>query len=205
MPRPIQRMPLELGLRLDINQLLRGGLIEPGQISPLKEYQWFDDDGELIASARIAADMTKGSMVAYPADYGEMRIVANWIDETIRLVARTRHFGGHQWYFVCPRENRYVSVLWSPPGKRFFAGRKSWGKHYAYLSQYYGPGSRAHHTARKLCDRIGGPGTSDQWDVPPKPKWMRWRTYERLSNRCENYYDKATVLPREYRLYDEVV
>jgi len=205
MPRPLQRMPLELGLSLDINQLLLDGLIESGHVTPLKDCQWFDDDGDVKASARIAADMTKGSMVVYPAGYGEMRIVADWIDQTIRLVARLRHFGGRQWYFVCPRQGRDVSVLWSPPGARFFAGRQSWGNRFAHLSQFYGPGSRAHYMARKLCDRIGGPGASEEWGVPPKPKWMRWRTYKRLSTRYEKYCDKAELLPREYRLAGDVV
>ena len=194
-------MPLELGVDLDINQLLRDGFIEPGQMTQLKDIHWLDDDGDVKANAQIAADMTKGSTVANAARYGTMRIVADWIDQTIQLVAFPRHFGGQQWYFVCPRANRYVSVLWSLPGQRFFAGRKSWGNRVAYLSQYYGPGARAYYMAVKLCDRIGGPG----WDVPPKPKGMRWRTYERLSNRCEKYYDQAAVLPREYRLAGDVV
>ena len=201
----MQRMPLELGLRLDINQLLRDGLLESGQITQLKDCHWFDADGEMIASARISADMTIGLREIYPADFSTMRIAADWIDQTIHLVARARHFRGQQWYAVCPRYGCDVSVLWSPPGQRFFAGRKSWGKHFAYLSQYYGPGSRAHYMARKLCDRIGGPGASGQWDVAPKPKGMRWRTYESLSSRCEEYWSKATVLPREHRLYGDVV
>ena len=205
MPRPLQRMPLELGLDLDINQLLRDAFFEPGQMTQLKDCHWLDDDGDVRANARISANMTKGSTVANAARYRTMHIVADWINQTIQLVACPRHFGGQQWYFVCPRENQYVSVLWSPPGKRFFAGRRSWGNRFAYLSQYYGPGSRAHYMARKFCDRIGGPGASGEWDVPPKPKWMRWRTYEHLSARCEKYCDKAAVLPREYRLYGDVV
>jgi hypothetical protein len=205
MPRPLQRMPLELGLQLNINQLLRDGFIEPGQITPFKDCHWLDDDGDLKANARICTDMTKGSTVANSACYGTMHIVADWIHQIIELVPCPRHFGGRQWYFVCPRQGRCVSVLWSPPSARFFAGRKSWGDRVAYLSQYYGPGSRAHYMARKLCECIGGPGASDEWDVPPKPKGMRWRTYERLSNRCEKYYDQAAVLPREYRLAGDVV
>ena len=197
-------MPLELGLDLNINQMLREGFIEPGQMTELKDCHWLDDDGDINANARIAADMTKGPTVANAARYGTMHIVADWIYPTIQLVARPRHFGGWQWYFVCPREGRHVSVLWSPPGQRFFAGRKSWGN-VAYLSQYHGPGARAHYMAVKLCNRIGGPGAAEEWEVPPKPKWMRWRTYERLSKRCEKYWDQAGKLPREYLLASDVV
>ena len=202
MPRHKQRMPLELGLSLNVNELLREGFIEPGQSSPPKDCHWLDDDGEVRATAVISASTT---IRPSATGYGEMHVVANWIDQTIRLAAQPRHFGGRQWYFVCPRANQRVSVLWSPPGKRFFAGRKSWGSDVAYLSQYYAAGPRAHYMANKLCDRIGGPGASELWEVPPKPMWMRWRTYERLVESCERYRDSATTLPIKYRLARGVI
>jgi len=122
MPRPLQRMPLELGLDLNINQLLRDGFIKPGQITPFKDCHWLDADGDTKANARITADMTKGSTVANAARYGTMHIVADWIHQIIELVACPRHFGGWQWYFVCPRESRRVSVLWSLPARDFSPG-----------------------------------------------------------------------------------
>ena len=27
----------------------------------------------------------------------------------------------------------------------------------------------------------------DEWDLPPKPKWMRWRTYDRYAQRYDAY------------------
>jgi hypothetical protein len=27
----------------------------------------------------------------------------------------------------------------------------------------------------------------DEWDLPPKPKWMRWPTYNRYVQRYDNY------------------
>jgi Tripartite tricarboxylate transporter family receptor len=29
----------------------------------------------------------------------------------------------------------------------------------------------------------------DEWDLPPKPKWMRWRTYNRYVERYDRYED----------------
>jgi hypothetical protein len=29
----------------------------------------------------------------------------------------------------------------------------------------------------------------DEWDLPPKPKWMRWRTYNRYVERYDAYED----------------
>ena len=202
MPRHFQRVPLELGLQLNLNRLISDGLVQPGKVTQLSDFYWLDDEGDERASARIEADLTNPS--ADDARYGTMRIHANWINQTIRLVGCPRHFGGRQWYFVCPVQNRCVSVLWSLPGGRFFAGRKSLGKQVAYVSQYHSPGARAHYMKDKLCDRIAGP-EADEWDVPPKPKWMRWRTYERLLKRFEKYSSEVGMLPRSFQLFGDVV
>src|SRR4051812_47549868 len=66
-----------------------------------------------------------------------------------------------------------------------------------FHSQYHSPGARASYSAGKLFVGIWGPGASDGSDMLPKPKWMRWKTYERLSKRLEKYSSEAGVLPRE--------
>jgi hypothetical protein len=151
MARHFQRVPLELGLQLNINRLISDGFVQPGRVTQLSDFYWLDDEGDVRATAQIEANLTITS--ADNARYGTMRIQANWINQPIHLVGRPRHFGGLQWYFVCPVQNRCVSVLWSLPGRRFFAGRKSLGKQVAYLSQYHPPGARACYSADKLFDR----------------------------------------------------
>ena len=126
MPRHFQRVPLELGLQLNINRLISDGLVQPGRVTRLSDFYWLDDEGDERASAQIEADLTNPSVDN--VRYGTMRIHANWINQTIQLIGRPRHFGGLQWYFLCPVQNQCVSVLWSLPGRRFFAGRKSLGK-----------------------------------------------------------------------------
>ena len=37
----------------------------------------------------------------------------------------------------------------------------------------------------RLC-RIGG-FDPDEWEFPPKPKWMRWRTYDRAEEKFDRY------------------
>src|ERR1700730_1397014 len=87
---------------------------------------------------------------------------------------------------VCPRTERRVSVLWNPPGSRSFASRQAWGRQVAYGSQFETPRGRALSAAQAIRCKLGGKDyISIDDDMPPKPKWMRWRTYERITRRCE--------------------
>ena len=38
---------------------------------------------------------------------------------------------------------------------------------------------------KRLCSIDGL--DPDDWDFPPKPKWMRWRTYERAEQKFDRY------------------
>ena len=191
MPRPCQRARLESGLKLDINRLARRGFIRPGAATGPVGIRWtnsyFDEE---VASGIITTDMSG-------RDEGWFRIQIGQLDQRIILVARPRHFGGRQWYFICPYTNRRVSVLWMPPGARDFSCRQRWGRQVAYNSQFLDRDNRAHRgQARinsKLCS-IGG-FDPDAWDLPPKPKWMRWRTYNRAVEKFDRYesiLDKGT-------------
>ena len=180
MPRPCHRARLESGLKLDLNRLIRRGQVGPG----LRTTCWigWSRSGETVASADITSDMT-GS------DQGWIKIKMGAVDQWIELAAQTRHFGGRQWYFVCPWTHRKVSVLWMPPGARQFASRQRWGRQVAYGSQFSDRITRAHQGKdrinRRLC-AIGGfdPG---EWDLAPKPKWMRWQTYNRAVEKFDHY------------------
>jgi hypothetical protein len=107
--------------------------------------------------------------------------------QEIALTSRPRHFGGKQWYFLCPRTNRSVSVLWRPPGARWFASRQAWGRQVAYESQFQDATGRAHHGKQRIKARLIGSLDPDEWDLPPKPKWMRWKTYNRHEEKFDHY------------------
>ena len=108
------------------------------------------------------------------------------LDQRIILVARPRHFGGAQWYFVCPVMNRRASALWMPPGAERFCSRQTWGRRVvAYRSQFRGADDRAHAGKARIKVRLIGDCDPDEWDLPPKPKWMRWRTYNRYVDRYD--------------------
>src|SRR5690242_11513062 len=116
MPRPLQRVRLESGLKLDLNRLARRGLIKPGAFTGPVGIAWTIVDE--IASGLITADMS--------GIEGWFRIQLGHLDQRILLITKRRHFGGRQWYFMCPYTNRPASVLWKPPGAQSFASRQKW-------------------------------------------------------------------------------
>src|SRR6476659_4604311 len=128
MPKPRQRVCLESGLKFDLNKLRRQGLVRP-RTKCGAVIRWTNTyTGEEIANGVITSNMegTYG---------GWLRIQLGKLDQTIILVPKPRHFGGYQWYFVCPAMNRYSSVLWMPPGATRFRSRQAWGRQVAYASQ----------------------------------------------------------------------
>jgi hypothetical protein len=120
---------------------------------------------------------------------GWFRIQIGKLDQRINLISRPRYFGGRQWYFICPHLNRTASVLWKPPGAREFACRQRWGRQVAYSSQFSDRVNRAHQGKARINSRLCALGgfDPDEWDFPPKPKWMRWSTYNQAEEKFDRY------------------
>jgi hypothetical protein len=110
--------------------------------------------------------------------------------QSFSLVSEPRHFGGLQWYVICPRTAWRVRVLYRPLGATFFASRHHWGRRAAYASQFLDPIGRAWRTKAKVKAALLGDEDPDEWDLPPKPRGMHWATYERWVAR----YDAAEEL-----------
>jgi hypothetical protein len=118
---------------------------------------------------------------------GWFRLQLGNVEQWIIIVARPRHFGGKQWYFMCPGMNRPVSVLWRPPGATRFCSRQDWGRQVAYQSQFSDQANRAHQGKARIKSRLIADLDPDEWDLPPKPKWMRWKTYNRYVARFDRH------------------
>src|SRR5262249_10233266 len=160
--RPRQRACLEAGLKLDLNWLIRQRIVIPGfKFERARTISWTNSyDGEEIAAGEITFDLEN-------ADQGWLCVRIGSLDQKVLLVGRQRHFGGRQWYFVCPYMNRRASVLWMPPGGRCFACRQRWGRQVGYASQFLDRDSRAHRGKSKISSRlcrIGGLDPDD-WDL----------------------------------------
>jgi hypothetical protein len=172
MSRWRQRVRLEDGLKLDLNFLTRDCLARPGK----KCYATITWNGE---PGQLTADMTG-------VQQGWLRLELGPLDQWIDLEPVPRHFGGRQWYFVCPTTGRRASVLWKPPGASRFASRQAWGRQVAYSSQFQPAYVRTDSRFQELVCRLGGSDfRSEDGSIPPKPKGMHWRTYEAELDRCE--------------------
>lgn len=95
----------------------------------------------------------------------------------VRAVAAPVRFGGHRWWWICPRTGRRVFKLFLPCGGWQFWSRQAYGLGYA--CQRETRTDRLMRRARKLQRALGGNGQAIGQAPPPKPKLMRWRTYER--------------------------
>jgi hypothetical protein len=169
-------------LKLDLNRLARKGFVRQGANIGVRGITWTHSYWGDVATGMISADMSG-------KDAGWFRIQLGSLDQWITLTARPRHFGGRQWYFVCPVRNRLVSVLWKPNGATRFCSRQTWGRQVAYLSQFNDPTNRAHAGKARTKSKLIADLDPDEWDFPPKPKWMRWATYNAYSDRHDRYDD----------------
>jgi hypothetical protein len=165
MPRDRQRITLESGPKLDLAKLIPSGAGKPdSRIQCVLTY----GSGETITTTLRLYDYGGLLELAYQGQ-----------QQTFSLVCHPRYFGGLQWYAVCPRTGRRVRVLYRPLGAAFFASRYAWGRRVAYASQFLDPIGRAWRTKAKVKAALLRDEDPDEWDLPPKPKGMRWATYER--------------------------
>jgi hypothetical protein len=196
MPRPRQRACLDQGLKLDLNKLARQGLVQPGAEAGPHVIRWtYTCTGEEIARGRITASM-EGKYE------GWLRVQIGGLDQRIILVPRPRHFGGSQWYFVCPVMNRRCTVVWMPCGAMRFCSRQTWDRQVAYGSQFETPVDRTYRGQAKIKSRLIADLDPDEWDLPPKPKWMRWRTYNNHVEKFDSYEQRldSQCLQRAMRI-----
>jgi len=118
------------------------------------------------------------------------------VDEAIAVVPAAMHFGGSREFFLCPGCGRRFAILYSVHG--YFRCRRC--NQMAYRTQNETPHGRALLMAGKLWKRAGCEWGGDG----EKPKWMQWRTFNRLMERAEEAYGASWDTPMMRRLMAEV-
>jgi hypothetical protein len=172
---------VESGLTLDLYGLIRHGVVKPGHHRSGSIVWTRVGTGEEVASIRYEAHMG--------VDSGQVRLrytaTRTWdgekrdSDYSIMLVTTLQPFGGRRWWFRCPRSGDLVSKLHLPNGAFTFASRRAY--RLGYRSQRETPRDRSLSRAFALRRKIGDEGGIG--DYIEKPKWMRWRTFERAMER----------------------
>lgn len=176
-------------LVLSVNVMLRDGCLAPGASACMT----WTRDGEEFAKIGTAA-AADGVVLSYEAN-------GTPCEDRVGLEWKPCHFGGRRPYFQCPSCGRRAEKLYGPR----FKCRKC--ANVVYPCQRESGYHRSSRRADRLRMKLGGAsGITDQ--IPEKPKWMRWATYDRLVaeiDKAEAMADDFTLrlIERLYRRYPE--
>jgi hypothetical protein len=156
---------------LDVRRFEGAGMLTPG--GRRAGWQW-TRDGETVASIQMRAEQDRVFLI-YRHRSGD----AEWKDEQypVRIVRTPCNLGGSRAWFICPAVGcgRRVAILY---GGSIFACRHCY--RLAYPSAREDVCDRAARRADRLRARLDWePGILNGGGE--KPKWMRWRTFERLA------------------------
>jgi hypothetical protein len=113
----------------------------------------------------------------------------DWKDQqySVRVVCTPCNLGGTRPWFICPAVGcgRRVAILY---GDGTFACRQCY--QLAYASAREDAGDRAARRADRLRARLGWePGILN--GEGDKPKWMRWRTFDRLTAEHDQFVGRS--------------
>ncbi len=170
---------VEAFLCLNVDQVRRRGFLAPGTAC-LWTWTWTTGDKASIGLQALAS--------ALRLDFRVRSGGEDWRDvvQVVDLEHTPCHYGGTRPWFRCPRCGRRVAKLF---GGALFLCRKCHGL--AYRSQSETFSDRCFRRANKLRNRLGGEPGVDRY--VPKPKWMRWATYDLLAGEIREL-DNAGLL-----------
>ncbi len=175
------RNTVESCRRIDVRRWQREGY--------LTSFNWFGwqwtVDGKKVADIQVKTEEGKVTLIYRIRQGG-----GEWesIEEPITLDTTRGTYGGHRVWFRCPIVGcgRRVAILHL--GDKYFACRHCY--RLTYLSSRQGAWDRLSNQADKIRTRLGWePGMVN----PPgnKPKWMRWKTFERLIDKHNDFAGRS--------------
>lgn len=165
---------------LDIRRWAREGMLALGYQGG---WQW-SRLGKVVGSIGMHAEVDRVVLI-YRHQSGD----GEWKSEryAVRIIRTACNLGGARPWFVCPALGcgRRVAILY---GGAIFACRQC--HRLAYGSSRESAGDRAARKADRLRDRLEWePGILNGRGV--KPKWMRWRTFWRVSAQHDRLVDTS--------------
>ena len=163
---------------IDIRWMKKRGLLEPGTISKIS----WSINGEETGS--VGFQVTKSRMIL---NYRNQHNGGEWedIEDEIFFTWTGCNYGGKRQWFLCPGCHRRVAIIY---GGKYFRCRHC--HDLTYACQQESPPFRLTRKAQKIRKRLGASlCTSDP--ITEKPKYMHWKTFERLRNEAYRATEKA--------------
>lgn len=175
------RPPIESAFCLSLPALQAAGSLIPGTATS-GAWQW-TRAGERVASIAYRSELRErdGALIL---EYSH--VARDGKRENVRCVVRLstvpNHYGGANWYMHCPVIGRRARKLYKWPGIAEFRHREAVHPKPTYASQRVS-GCERIIAQRWALRRKLGDNLSDLFGEPFKPKWMRWRTFEKYAER----------------------
>ena len=175
------RPTVESGLTIDLCRLIRQGDIQPGaHVSGILTWRR-SRTGETVARIGYEASMLDPvqswlrliHIITHSRDGRKVNC-----DYRVLVESTWPHFGGCRWWFICPLTGRRTANLYLANGADRFAARDVY--RVAYASQNNSMLNRSHAHQARLYAKLGQTYVAFQQGPPPRPKWMRRKTYQRL-------------------------
>jgi len=172
-------------LRLDVRRLYRDGQLQP-RYRGSTYWRW--NNGQSAGSIAHRAVGNAGRAKALILEYQHTRDgQSEQVTQSIWLEWTPCNYGGGRPWFICPRCDRRVAILYG--GHRFYC------RHchdLAYASSRESASDRGIRKAQNIRERLGG-SANLSLPFPRKPKGMHWRTYYRLEDEANEAYYGAML------------
>jgi hypothetical protein len=191
---------IEDGLKLDLRRLRKQGQFIPGVTFATGKLVWSNThSGEEVANIGYSF-CSSGEFPWFRVQYtttprgGEPQS----IDEKFELERFPQPLGGYRWYFICLQTGKRAQCLYLPPGATRFRSRHGFRVPLQYRSQCEDRSTRLISQMHKVAYQVLDKGTPEwraqvrDWDFPPKPPGMHWRTYNSLEAKYD-WYDTMSA------------
>ena len=174
---------------LDVMKLERAGYLSGSRIGG---WQWSFRDG-----TKTSIGITGGRQTI-TLNYRNKASGQDWqtVQQRVPIRWTPGRFGGERPWFVCDVSangvycGRLVAKLCG--AGRLFACRHCY--RLGYQVQRGGLMDRAHHRLARLHRRLGADYDGPDGPPPPRPKWMRQRTYQRAVQQIEDGEDHLNAV-----------
>jgi hypothetical protein len=169
---------------IDLAWLRRRGIVKTGWIGGRTTLTW-SRGGEKSGSIGVLVQ-ADGLRLRYAVTAHDGTKIN--IDELVPFAYTPTRFGGRRQWLMCIKCGRYRRKIY---GGRHFRCRQCHRLKYASQNENSAQRAmlRADRIANRLHDMWGGK-TKAEYDFPPKPKRMRWATYQRLLDQYDQLQNR---------------